>query len=294
MRTDRLAVLAGTLFLTLAIPIHEARARSCIDHAYEHMDLERTGVFIGAKPVAAPPELGALDEALNSDNQGKGLLLWAKSTMGFGKFYTLTEPFTPDAAIAPWLTATAKRKLMTGCGYSVDCTPVLPGRYVFDQEHLGGERTSKGVDAPEVLVAPGRDRLELRFGVRGKRFRAEYAIRCAWFEWTPNTPKQCAKSVASPWPANVVADASSVEPEPAPSVAPSPSASSPPPAAPSTAQALSIESVPVPPPGSDPRQGRGCGSCAVGADAGRAPVGWGIALALGAIARRGARRIRSR
>lgn len=73
----------------------------------------------------------------------------------------LSDVFTPDPAIAAWLTATAKRKLMTGCGYSVDYTPILPGRYVFDQEHLGGERTPKGVEAPEVFVAPGRDRRAL-------------------------------------------------------------------------------------------------------------------------------------
>ncbi len=251
------------------------------------MDLERTGVFVGAKAVTPPPELGALDEALNSDNQGKGLLLWEKATMGFGKFYTLTDAFTPDAAIAPWLTATAKRKLMTGCGYSVDYTPILPGRYVFDQEHLGGERTPKGVEAPEVLVAPGRDRLELRFGVRGRRFRAEYAIRCAWFEWTPNMPRQCASSVASPWPASVVESAASEGPDPGPQAATAPSAtpSAPPPAS-SAAQDLSIESVAVSPPaGADPRQGRGCGSCAIGAGTEGASA-WLFALALGALRRR--------
>ncbi len=177
--------------LFASVFIASADARSCIDHAYEHMEVERVSVESGGKTVDAPPELHPLNEVLNSGYGGKGLLFWEKETMGFSKFYLLDRVSTPDVSVQSYLTSTAARTLETSCGYDVQYTPILPGEYPFAEEHLTGAKTSAGIDHPRVVVAPDRKQVELFFGVGPTEYRAVYRVTCAYFDWETRGVKRC-------------------------------------------------------------------------------------------------------
>lgn len=191
MRLAPVLVVAVTAALGGARP---AAAKSCIRHAYERLVVEAVAVYVGDRKVEPPPELGALDELLNSSGGGKSVLFWHASTMEPAKFYGLERPFPPTPAVAAYLDASRRRELLTGCGYHVRYTPLAPGRYVFQEEHRDGSRVPKGIAEPVLLVAPGRDVVELRFRIGDRRYRAVYRVRCASFEWEPADQGRCAPS----------------------------------------------------------------------------------------------------
>lgn len=245
-------------FAALAVALctsARAAARSCIGHAYERMQIELAGVYRGDAEVPRPPELQNLDELLNSGAQGQGALLWEKATLGFAKFYQLTEPKEPTPKVGRYLRAASQRKLMTSCGYAVSYTPILPGRYAFDQEHRDGAKVPVGIDDPEIIVAPGRDKIELRFSLKGLRYRAVYLVKCAAFEWEGGA-QRCAES-----------EPSAIDTPVKPDAAPPPDAAAPPPAEPAPAPPRPVEvsshPAPAPPPVQPPPGG--CGGCAASA-----------------------------
>jgi hypothetical protein len=100
--------------------------------------------------------------------------------------------------VAAYLDNARARRLQTGCGYAVPYTPIQPGEYPFSEEHTDGDKVSRGIDHPVLVVAPGRDRLELRFEIAGTAYRAVYRVTCAYFDWNDHR-ETCAPSV-SPQP----------------------------------------------------------------------------------------------
>ena len=199
------AIVAVAMVLGAAA---RAEAMSCIDHAYEHMSVELVHVRRGGAVVPAPPELEPLDELLNSGEGGKAVLFWKKETMGFAKFYRLDRADPPSPKVRPYIDAAGMRSLRTSCGYAARYTPILPGRYVFSEEHRDGAKTPRGIDAPVLTVSPGRGEVVLEFGARGARYEAIYRVKCALFNWDANRDETvCAPSepnaalLAAPAPA---------------------------------------------------------------------------------------------
>lgn len=173
---------APALFALLFVTARAA-ANTCIEHAYERMAIELTEVRRDGEVVAKPPELGDLDEILNSGDQGRGVLLWNRKTMNPAKFYRLNEEVAAIPLVKRHIDAASARTLKTGCGYTVAYTPILPGRYGFKWEHSDGSKTSRAIDDPVVDVAPGRGTVALRFTLAGRAHQATYAVRCATFDW---------------------------------------------------------------------------------------------------------------
>ncbi|MEZ4448896.1 MAG: hypothetical protein R3B09_05390 [Nannocystaceae bacterium] len=195
MRLVRSLALVLTLGVALGA-VGPASARSCIRNAYERLQVERVGVFEGTQEVVAPPELEPLDTLYNSDG-ATGVLFWQERSMGFAKFYRLERTFPPTPAVAEYLEEARTRYLATSCGYPAAYTPIVPGRYLFEQEHGDGTKVSRRIAEPELWIAPGRDVLELRFRVGERRYRAVYKIVCADFKWTPKDEGRCAPTEVS-------------------------------------------------------------------------------------------------
>ncbi|MFO0565649.1 MAG: hypothetical protein U0263_08305 [Polyangiaceae bacterium] len=277
--------LTAFLGLALAAVGTRASAKSCVHHAYEHMDVELVDVRQAGKVVAAPPGLRPLDQALNSGEKGRGVLFWEAKTMGFGKLYELDRVDPPTPKVLAYIESYRDRALRTECGSSVPYTPILPGRYVFSREHADGATVSRGVERPVLTVAPGRAELVLDFGVLGVRYQATYRVKCAYFDWEAGgLSERCAPSEAS---TGVATQLRSPSPDDAQSDAPVviPSAQ------PSLPAAPAIET----------RSGaptQSCGSCAIGARQPGRPGGPALFVALlGALAgarRSGRRRGRTR
>jgi hypothetical protein len=219
----RASAIAVVLVLAVARP---AAATSCIHHAYETFDLRLTGVYDGKRRVKGPAAVRRLDRLVNSSDGGTSVLVWHEATMGHGKFYRLAQPLTPTPAVAAYIEATEQRTLRTGCGYRVPYRPVSPGRYVFEEEHSDGRETPRGLAEPELIVAPGRDVVELRFRNEGRRYRAVYEVVCAHFDWDKKEADRCAPSEPTPDLAAALASA------PAPADADAPTETTAPDAAP--------------------------------------------------------------
>lgn len=205
--------IAGLVVLAVARP---AAAKSCIRHAYEHLDLQFEGVYEGDNAVEAPAALAQIDRLLNSENKGKNVLVWHQATREHAKFYRLERALTATPAVAEYIEWNARRSLSTSCGNSAPYTPVLPGRYVFDQEHGDGSRTPRGLGEPEVFVAPGRDIVEIRGTVGERRLRAVYRVTCARFKWGESEANKCAPSEPTADLAAARASAGVVDEPPAP------------------------------------------------------------------------------
>ena len=189
MRASTIALPSILAAIVLACP-RPAEAMSCIDHAWETMDVTLEGVTSGGEPVDPPAELKPLDQLLNSSSQGKSILFWEKENMGFAKFYELAETAQPTPGAASYLDAYSEWTLETGCHYEVSYTPILPGRYPFQEEHGSGGTTSAGVDDPVLIVPPDRETVTLEFEVAGVQYAARYEVTCAYFEWDGS--KSCA------------------------------------------------------------------------------------------------------
>ncbi|MBW2262249.1 MAG: hypothetical protein JRG91_09780 [Deltaproteobacteria bacterium] len=189
MRVTTSILVGGLAAIVLACP-RLAEAMSCIDHAWETMDVTLEGVTSGGEPVDPPPELKPLDQLLNSSSQGKSILFWEKENMGFAKFYALAETVEPTPGVASYIDAYSEWTLETGCHYEVSYTPILPGRYPFQEEHGSGGTTSAGVDDPVLIMPPDRETVTLEFKLAGVQYAARYKVTCAYFEWDGS--KSCA------------------------------------------------------------------------------------------------------
>jgi hypothetical protein len=259
-RALQLSLVSASALVALTLTASRAAAMSCIDHAYERMAIQLAEVRRDDDVVERPPELGDLDEVLNSGERGRWILLWNKATMHPAKFYALAEEATATPTVKRYIAAESERWLRTGCGYRVPYTPILPGRYVFQEEHAGG-KTSRGIDEPVLYVRPGRGSLDLRFKIKGSSYRASYTVKCASFEWdkgsscAPSEPSEPAAASPAPPPTST-----------APAPRPDPSA-------------VPVEPAPVRP--------GGCAACSAAAP-GTPPV-LGAALLLATLGWRGAR-----
>lgn len=278
--------LAATAALSLALSLSApAAARTCTEHAYEQMDVVLLDVYEGDAKVPRPPELQDLDQLMNTGADGRSVLFWEKATLGFAKFYKLAEALPPTPNVGQYIADASKRKLMTGCNYEVPYTPILPGTYVFENEHRNGERVPIGVDDPVVVVAPGRDVVALGFTVKGRRYRAVYRVQCAYFDWN-GVDKRCAPSE----PSDIDGAMKSAGAPPPSALSAAPAPSEPAPATSSSAPASPAATAPspsAPPP-------LGCAGCAAspaerGREAGAIVVGLGVLLMRRRRERRGIR-----
>lgn len=242
-----------------------AIAKSCIGHAYEHMEVELVAVRHDGKIVPKPPALLPLDQALNSGAAGKGILFWRHEDMGFAKFYQLERTDAPTPKVRAYLEAAATKRLKTSCGYDVAYTPILPGRYAFSEEHGDGAKTPKGIESPVLVVAPGRAELTLEFGVAGVRYEASYRVKCAHFTWEASDETQCAPMEATPARLG------------APSVAPADTTrvTIPTPSASASAAPVVIETHDA-----SPSKRSSCGACAIGSDTAPSPAPFALGTAL--------------
>jgi hypothetical protein len=183
----RMLPFAILILLTLPDASH---ARSCIRHAWETMEVELIEVTSEGKVVEPPSALEPLDHLINSSEMGEWVLFNEEATMGFGKFYKLDEEVEATGEVAKYLALVSTWQLRTGCKYNVRYTPIVPGRYVFAEEHSGGGTVSKGIDEPVLHVSPDRSIVKLDFSVGGTAYTAHYKVSCAYFEWT-GEPKSC-------------------------------------------------------------------------------------------------------
>lgn len=263
-------LLAAPLALAALLGSDRAEAMSCIGHAYERMKISLIEVQREGKVVQKPAELGDLDELLNSGNRGRGILMWNKATMSPAKFYVIAEESPAALRVAGYIASQGKRTLMTACRYAVPYTPILPGRYRFEQEHGDGSKTSRGIDDPTLEIRPGRSMAELRFKLGGRAHVARYAISCASFEWEKGRESCAPFEPDSPSAGGDAASPSASASAPAASSAPPPAAPPPPP------PPITVERVPPP-------TARGCAACATAGAASTQGVAPNIAAALSAL-----------
>jgi hypothetical protein len=205
--------------LTLAtaalwLPAPPTAARSCIDHAYEAMDLVRLEVRSGGAPVEAPPELGDFDELLNSGDQGRSLLFWDQDGdwQRAAKWFGVRKAIRPSPIQADYIEASSSRRLRTSCGYSVGYTPILPGRYTYVEEHAGDSQT--GLIAERLTVSADRQRVTFAFSVSGRAYEAIYEVTCAYFDWERDAPRTCGPKEAHDDTTEPVFDPPTREPPP--------------------------------------------------------------------------------
>ena len=197
-----------------------AAAKSCIRHAYESMALRRLEVRADGRTVEPPPELGEFDELLNSGERGRALLFWDHDGDWrlAGKWFRGREASEASAVQRAWIEDRSARMLTTSCGYPVPYTPILPGRYRFSEEHVDGGKTSVGIDATHLVVAPDRQRVTLEFSAAGRAYEAIYEVTCARFEWEPGEADKCGPKEVHvdppPTPANEPASAEPPKIEP--------------------------------------------------------------------------------
>ncbi|MEZ4380932.1 MAG: hypothetical protein R3A79_06265 [Nannocystaceae bacterium] len=219
--SPRLAGLAGLAYATAALVAAEADARSCIRHAYEHMSVRRVDVLADGRSVAAPAELAAFDELLNSGGRGEALLFWehdgdgSVGAKGFGE----REAIEPSARQAAYIASWSQSVFRTSCGYSVPYTPILPGRYAFTADRSGSP-ISQGVVARALTVSGDRQRVTLDFAVGERSYVALYEVVCAEFRWEAEgrvcAPKEPHDDSAPPEVPRSAPERPAPDPEPAP------------------------------------------------------------------------------
>lgn len=216
--------------VALWLPAAPAAAKSCIRHAYEHMDLARLDVRSNNVLVEPPSELGAFDQLLNSGDLGKALLFqdrdgdWERARAWF----RAREAIEPSVAQRDHIEDSAVRTLSTSCGYPVRYTPILPGRYVYSEEYGGGPST--GAILPRHLtVSADRQRVTFEFSLGARNYEARYEVTCAYFDWERDAPRSCGPKEVHVDPAPAPASAP-VSREP-PTISPPASAETPPAAA---------------------------------------------------------------
>lgn len=165
------------------LPIQQVYAKSCIDHAYEHMDVVFVRVEEDGKEVTSPlKEIEQLNQLLNSAARGQWVLFWNKETSGFGKFYRLEKPLSPTPEQTAYIEGFTHAKLETSCDYEVDYTPILPGIYPFQEDHSTGKKTSEGSEV--LTISEDRQTVRLDFSISGRKYTAVYRVTCAHFDWT--------------------------------------------------------------------------------------------------------------
>lgn len=181
-----LSVIVG---LGVAWAARPAAAMKCSTSIGEDLSLRLVGVYDGGRKIAAPPELRRIDALSNWELM---VVLGEREKDGWA--YRMDRPLLAGWQVITHLRASQARKwVRTACGHSIPFMPVLPGRYVFEPD-WDGEAVAAEVAASVVIVAPGRDRIELRIRVGGRPVRAVYRVVCAEFDVWGDEPKACAAS----------------------------------------------------------------------------------------------------
>lgn len=179
--------------LVVAGAARPAEAMKCRTSIGEDFALRLVGVYDGARKIGAPPELRRIDEL------GSGaLMVFIGQREHDARAYRMDRPLPAGwGVITHFREVLARRWVHTACGTSIPLTPLLPGRYVFDKD-WDEEPVAAEVAASVVIVAPGRDRVELRTRVGGRPVRAVYQVVCATFATRVGDPPPCAASQSLP------------------------------------------------------------------------------------------------
>lgn len=179
-------VLVGLAVLGAA---GEASATKCRRALGEDAKIRLIGVFEGGQRATGRTGLPRFDEVGGGD---LGLVLVAD---GIGEhWFRMDRPLAPMWGLIAGLRANAER-FSRG---SVHCSglpyeSVLPGHYVVEVDE--DEPPPRGGFVPTaMIVAPGRDRVELRYRLGERRLRAVYRVECAYFE----DDRVCAPSLPTP------------------------------------------------------------------------------------------------
>ncbi len=180
------------LAIVTLLSARDAKATSCIDHAWETMDVRIVGVTSNGEPVQPPLQLLPLDLLLNSSEKGRWILFTQKDSYDHGKFYEIAGTVQPTEGVSAYIEAASEWSLDTDCGYEVGYTPIVPGRYAFVEEHMGGGKVSKDIDDPVLSISADRLTATLEFSAGGVPYVATYRITCAYFDWTQPGTKNCA------------------------------------------------------------------------------------------------------
>lgn len=180
------ALLLGAL--TAGSP-RSARATSCVARPYvrETLRLTLVAVHEATQQVEAPaglPRFATLETAA----EGMGLELRGVDVVLQADF-AIRQTLEPTLKMAHFLLATRMREPPR----SRYCragryTPLMPGVY------RAGRRPDM-LGWSEIVIEPGRRRVELRFGPGARRLRAVYDVDCAYFEADDDWPRLCGLSI---------------------------------------------------------------------------------------------------
>jgi len=157
-----------------------ARAKKCIGHAPELLELDLQGVYQGKKRVPTPAFFEDRATLKNPAGDGKTLLLQNEPEGHVAKLFGLKRTLPPPKAVKAALARAAGKRHRTACGTDIPYRPIRPGLYLFEREQSGGE-TSSLIDSPALTVRPDRRSVELRFTIKKLTYVARYRVACARF-----------------------------------------------------------------------------------------------------------------
>lgn len=155
-----------------------ATSEPCPGFAHETLTLAPPTVYADDAVIDTPSWLAVLDRLENDREDGFAAAL-ADATGTRGAVFRIARTFTPAPTVEGAIRARARERTRT-CGASAPSRPLRPGRYAF----VFPLHDRELVDA-ELLVAPGRDFVELRARAAGRAVRAVYPVTCARFDGDP-------------------------------------------------------------------------------------------------------------
>lgn len=182
-------VFVALLAQRILLGAEAASTESCPDFAHETLALAPPTVYSERVLVEAPAWLSTLDHLENSRDDGFAALI-GDAAQTRGAVFRIDRAFSPSPAVEAAIRARTRARA-DACGVSIPLRPLRPGRYAFVYPLEG-----RDLVGAELLVAPGRDFVELRLRDRGRPLRAVYPVTCARFDIDP--PGACAAREASP------------------------------------------------------------------------------------------------
>jgi hypothetical protein len=63
----------------------------------------------------------------------------------------------------------------------VPYVPIVPGDYVFEEEHSSGAKNPIGIGNPRLTVSADRRQIELFYSWQGEQQRAVFAVKRQYF-----------------------------------------------------------------------------------------------------------------
>jgi hypothetical protein len=155
-----------------------ARAKKCIAHAPELLELDLQGVYQGKTRVPTPAFFEDRATLTNPAGDGKTLLLQNEPEGHVAKLFALRRALPPAKVAQAALARVARKRHRTACATDIPYRPIRPGLYRFQAEQ-SGTRRSLLVGDPALTVSPDRRSVELRFTIKKLGYVARYRVACA-------------------------------------------------------------------------------------------------------------------